>query len=367
METIKILHINSSIGINSGVMNVIMNYYRFINKDTIRFDFLYYIENEKNYKEEIKKNGGNYYYIVSPKKIISFRIKLDNFFKIHTEYKIIHLHDIFLAKIIYPIAKKYGIKLIIHAHSARWSNNKISGLRNKLMCINIEKYSDACFACSKAAGDFVYRKQKKYYLVKNAIDINKFSFNQIIREKIRKELQLDHKIVLGHVGRFSIEKNQIFLIEIMNKILNYNSNIVLLLVGDGPLRHKIEKSVNENNINNNVIFLGSSKNVFELYQAMDLFLLPSIYEGLPLVGVEAQISGLRCIMSSNVTNEVNLTDVTFLDLDNDIDKWVNIILEKIKMSRVENAQFIVEEKGFSIEQEAKKLYQKYIEILTSEL
>lgn len=108
MEKIKILHINSSIGINSGVMNIIMNYYRFINKDTIQFEFLYYIENKENYKEEIKKYGGNYYYILSPKKVISFIRELDNFFKAHTDYKIIHLHDIFLAKIIYPIAKKMG-------------------------------------------------------------------------------------------------------------------------------------------------------------------------------------------------------------------------------------------------------------------
>lgn len=139
----------------------------------------------------------------------------------------------------------------------------------------------------------------------------------------------------------------------MKKILNYNKNIVLLLVGDGPLRYKIEKSVKDSNINNNVIFVGSSKNVFDLYQAMDLFLLPSIYEGLPLVGVEAQISGLRCIMSSNVTNEVKLTDVTFLDLDNNIDKWVDIILEKTKIGRVKNAQFIVEKKDFLLSKKQK--------------
>lgn len=358
---IKILHINSSISTNSGVMSVIMNYYRHINTREVQFDFMYYIENQNDYKEEIKNYGGNYYLIETPKHLLKFKKDLDLFLKRHQgEYKIVHLHDIFLARFIYRILKNNGIdQLIVHCHSAKWSSHFFSGLRNRILCRHIDHYADQFFACSHAAGSFVYDKNVKYTVINNAIDIEKFQYVKEIRNQLREKMNLTDKIVIGHVGRFSIEKNHSFLIQIFKEVLNVEKNAVLLLIGEGELKKEMETMVKELKIEDKVIFLGNRKDVYLFYQVMDVFVLPSLYEGLPLVGVEAQISGLRCIMSNNVTQEVCLTDVSFLDLADNMDLWVKKIIEKSYEQRIDNSAEIVREKGFSITDEALKLQEKY--------
>lgn len=361
----KVLHVNSSISSNSGVMNVIMNYYRHIDRKKIQFDFLYYIEHENNYKKELDKLGSYYYLISSPKNILKFKDELSSFLVQHFgEYEIVHLHDIFLARIMYKIFKDHGIKkVIVHCHSAKWSNNLLSGIRNKLMCINLNKYADDFFACSRAAGNFVYKKDMEYTIVNNAIEIDRFVYSVQQRKKLRAEMKLDNKIVIGHVGRFSKEKNHKFLIEVFEEILKINKNSVLLLIGEGDLKEKIELNIKELDLENKVILLGNRKDVNLLYQVMDVFILPSIYEGLPLVGVEAQISGLRCVMSDVITNEVNLTDVSFLSLKTTKKDWAVKILEKANEGRIINSADMVKEKEFSICQEAEKLQKLYLNML----
>lgn len=363
---IKILHINSSISTNSGVMSVIMNYYRHIDTKKVQFDFMYYIENENNYKSEIKKIGGNYYFIDNPKKLFQFQKKLDVFLKKHHgEYKIIHLHDIFLARFIYKIAKNNGIEhFIVHCHSAKWSSHFFSGVRNKILCQHINCYADEFFACSNAAGTFVYNNKVHYSVINNAINVEKFKFVKELREQLREDMGLTNKIVIGHVGRFSKEKNHQFLIQIFKQILDKNKEAILLLIGEGELKNEIEMMTKALRIENNVVFLGNRKDVHMLYQIMDVFVLPSLYEGLPLVGVEAQINGLRCVMSENVTQEVQITDVSFLSLSENKEIWSETIIKKAYEERIIDSIDIVREKGFSIADEAQKLQERYENMLS---
>lgn len=363
---IRVLHINSSISTNSGVMNVVMNYYRRINRMKVQFDFMYYIENKNNYKLEIQSLGGNYYFINSPKHLFQFQKELDGFLKKNKgKYKIIHLHDIFLAKFIYKIAKNNGIEhLIVHSHSAKWSSHFLSGIRNKILCQHIDQYADDFFACSNAAGTFVYNNKIQYSIINNAIDVDKFKYVEELRSQLREKMNLSNKMVIGHVGRFSKEKNHRFLIQIFKKLLDKNKEAVLLLIGEGELKEEIEMMTKKLKIEDKVIFLGNRKNVCLYYQIMDVFVLPSLYEGLPLVGVEAQINGLRCVMSKNVTREIALTDVSFLKLSEDIDLWVEKIVEKAYKKRIDNSADIVRKKGFSIFDEAQKLQEKYEHMLS---
>lgn len=156
----------------------------------------------------------------------------------------------------------------------------------------------------------------------------------------------------------------VFLIQVFKKILDRNKDAVLMFVGEGKLKNEIEMMTKNLGIEDNVIFLGNRKDVYLYYQIMDVFVLPSLYEGLPLVGIEAQINGLRCVMSENVTSEVCLTDVSFLSLSDDKDLWAEKIIEKACEKRIENSVDIVRKKGFSITDEAKKLQEKYESILS---
>lgn len=362
---IKILHINSSISVNSGVAGIIMNYYKHIDKSLIQFDFLYFLESENNFENQINEFGGHAYKIGNPKNILKFINELKEFMNKHkNEYDIVEIHVVYLAKLIYSTLKKSGIKkVILHAHATKWSEKKISAIRNKLMCINLKKYSDVFFACSDAAGKFVYGNDASFTIINNAIDTKRFKFSQIIRNQVRHDLHIEDKVVVGHVGRFCQQKNHIFLINIFLNILKKNPESILILIGEGPLQEEIISLVKENNIERNVIFLGNQKHVEIYYNAMDVFVLPSLYEGLPLVGVEAQINGLRCVMSKEITNEVNITDVSFLELKDDVDKWADLILRKASSPRIEDAISIVKRKGFSIDEETKKLENTYHNLL----
>lgn len=365
---IKVLHINSTIYINSGVMSVIMNYYKNIDKNKVQFDFLYFKKMPTNvltYEETIKKNGGKIFECTNLKNIYLFNKTLEKILK-ENNYNIVHIHDPFILKfVINTIRKHKNIKIIIHSHATKWSDKKISALRNALLCFNNYKHADCLFACSNAAGKFMFR-EKDFYILNNAIDIAKFKYNDKKRKRIRNELNIDNKIVLGHVGNFNRQKNHEFIINLLEKILLKNKNIVLLLIGDGILRGYIEKMVEEKGLDDNVLFLGKKENVQDYYSAMDIFILPSLYEGLPMVGVEAQCSGLPILFSNSITKEAGLTNYKFIDLKLGTKKWKEEF-ENVKLPSKEErikATSIVSEKNFDIKTEANKLLEKYERILS---
>ena len=191
----------------------------------------------------------------------------------------------------------------------------------------------------------------------------KFIFDEEKRVKLRKEYNLENKFVIGNVARFMKQKNHIFMLELFKVILNKNPNSVLMFFGDGELQNEIKQKAKDLGIEKSVMFMGNVENVNEMYQVMDVFLLPSLFEGLPVVGIEAQTSGLKCFMSDTITNEVSITEnVEFLSLKNDsLEKWADKILENIDYERKNMSKEIITA-GYSIKEEAKKLQDIYLKM-----
>ena len=348
---IRILHIVGSISTISGVMNFIMNYYKLIDKEKVQFDFLYFIDTEDNFNIEINKLGGNTYFVNKP--------SVKNILQTFKEFE-------YLVHFINHFCKKYNIKhLITHAHTTKYSDNPKNALRNRIMCFGLNNTATDLFACSKAAGEFYYGKKAvkggKVKIIPNAINLEKYKFNETIRNKLRKELNIENKFVIGHIGRMAPPKNQKFLLKIFREVKKEKNNAILLIIGDGPLRNEIEKEIDNLNIGDSVILLGVRNDVPELLMAMDVFVLPSLYEGLPVVCVEAQAAGLRCMLSDNITKEVDCGLCEFIPLDKSPSIWRQEILKKLVNNRNLTINKIINDK-FSIIQQSKILEKLYFEI-----
>lgn len=362
----RVLHFNSNISRNSGVLSVIMNYYRVINREHVQFDFMYFRESENSYDEEINKMGGYLYYICNPKSTLKFRKELKKFLGMHKgEYEIVHIHDSIFARFMYDILKKMGVKsVIIHSHATCFSDKKLSSIRNSILCHNIAKYGDSMFACSEAAGRFLF-KAESFYIMNNAISTEKYKYNCNVREEYRQKLNLLGKMVVGHVGAFVKQKNHTFILTIFSELLKIKANSILLLAGNGPLLNEIKEKAKEMRIDNHIIFLGKRKDVDFLYQAMDVFILPSLFEGLPMVGVESQCSGLPILMSKEITREAGIGEFIFMDLENSGREWAEEIIELYQKNNRDNQMSInkISDAGFNVDLEAKKLEEKYYELV----
>ena len=222
--------------------------------------------------------------------------------------------------------------------------------------------------CSELAGRWLFGDKAydsgKVYLLNNAIDLDKFKYNKSLRKEKRKELGIsDDTLVIGHIGRFVAQKNHTFLIDIFNELHKKNPSSLLLLVGQGPLMEEIKNKVKELKLNDSVRFLGQRNDVNELYQAFDVFCLPSLYEGLPVVGVEAQASGLLCILSNAMTKETKVLDITkFMSLNNTPREWADSILDDVKRYKIIDSSKEMRSKNFYIKEEAKKLEKYYLNL-----
>ena len=340
---IRVLHFVSTLSRGSGVMSVIMNYYRHIDRDKVQFDFLHFIACEDSYMEEIRELGGKIYCIDKPGSSFQSIKQLNSFFRLHAgEYTWLHNHEVYLTFLLRPIAKRYGLeKFIVHCHATKYSDKTLNAVRNRILCLPIRFMKVERFACSEAAGKFLYGekmlKAGKVFIMHNAIDCEKFRFRPEVRERLRKEMGLDGKFVIGHVGRFERQKNHEFLIEVFAECKKEIDSCILLLIGEGSLRAKIEKKVVEKGLKNSIIFLTKRNDMEYLYQVMDLFVLPSLYEGLPVSCLEAQVNGLECIVSRTVTDELKKQTIgsiiTMLPLEKKVWKQ-NIVSCKIRQTSI---------------------------------
>lgn len=361
----RVLHINSTIDANSGVMSVIMNYYRHIDKSKVQFDFLYFTESDfkyKTYENEIREMGGNVFFINDLKKVFAFNKKLSGILE-DNNYKTVQVHDPFVVCFIYHTLRKYGVEnIIVHSHATMWSDHKLNGIRNKILCLRLKSQMDYAFACSRAAGNFLY-KSKDFYVMNNAIELERYAYNEMKREKLRKDLQLNGKIVFGHVGNMCAQKNQLFLIDIFKEIVNLNQNSRLVIIGDGRLRQTIEKKIKEYQLDNYVLVMGKKNDVENYYQIMDCMILPSLFEGLPMVGVEAQCSGVPVLFSDKITQEIGTDFSAYLALNDSAEKWAKKALQlAINRYDRQECRYIMEKKGFDIVKEALKVENIYMEI-----
>ena len=348
-----------------GMESCIMNYYRHVDKNKIHFDFLCNWESMVCEKE-VKANGSKVYTI--PQKSRNYKAykrAMNTFFSEHAdEYDVFWYNTCTLTNIDYLIyAKRYGIKKrIIHAHNSGNETSMIRGILHYVNKIRLGRYATDFWSCSMAAAVYFFIKKQihsqKYRLINNAISTYNYKYDILIRNEVRKNLGLEDKYVIGHVGRFQYQKNHEFLIDIFYEYLKLDSRAVLMLVGQGEEEDAIRQKVINFGIEKSVLFMGVRTDVNRLLQAMDVFLLPSRFEGLPLVLIEAQTSGLRCLTTKNkVPYEVNVTgNVEFEELKENSIEWAHHIecMEKQPYDR-KSCLDLITDAGYDILKEAEKM------------
>ena len=329
MEPIRVLHVVGNMNAG-GLETLIMNWYRNIDREHIQFDFLTNTSQIGYYEKEILAMGGRVYHttFIDDKNIFKYRADVRRFFAEHREFSVVHGHHSALGSTYLKEAKRAGIPCrISHSHIASYSKT-VKGMVKHVLMRWYGKYATHHFACSMAAGRYMYGENSKFTVINNGIDTERFAFSADVRAQKRAELGLEEKCVLIHVGRFHDQKNHTFLVDIFNAVHSANKDAVLLLVGVGPLEDGIKAKVRELGLEESVRFMGNRSNVNELLCAADAFLFPSLYEGLPLTLVEAQTSGVPVVCSTAVTDETKLTEhYRALSLSAPVSEWAEAVLE----------------------------------------
>ena len=348
-----------------GAETMVMNYYRHIDRTKVQFDFLVHREQRGAYDDEIETLGGRIYRLcpIYPQNFARYKRDLRGFFQAHPEYKIIHSHMSELGYFAFREAEQQGVPVrICHAHNAP------HGFDAKMIVRTYFKkrmmpHLTHLFMCGEESGKWLYGEKNKsrFIMLNNAIDAASYTYDLSKREELRRQLGLADELVIGHVGRFNPQKNHPFLMDIFAALLKKESNAVLLLVGGGEGMSKMQEKVQELGIAEHVRFLGVRSDVADLMQAMDIFVLPSLYEGLPVTMVEAQAAGLPCIISDKVPPECILTDglVDVMPLSASPETWAEKILAKRAIPRTDRRAEIAAH-GFDITTEAVKLQEFYL-------
>ena len=353
--------------LGGGVESVVMNYYRHMDRTKIQFDFICDEDSKNIPYEEIEKMGGKVILIPPYQKVIKYHKELKKILK-NGNYKIVHSHINTLSVFSLFAAKCAGVPVrIAHSHSTTNKKEFKKNIMKQILRPFSKLFATDYMCCSELAGRWLFGNKEydkgKVYLLNNAIDVDKFKFDENIRNAKRQELNIDdNTLVIGHVGRFVEQKNHRFLIDVFNEVHKQKSNSVLLLVGQGPLMHEIKEKVKKLGLENYVLFLGQRNDTNELYQAMDLFVLPSLYEGLPVVGIEAQASGLLCLFSDKMTKETKATqNAEFINLDeSNVDIWTKQILDGFEIYKRKNVNEEIKSAGFDIKEQAKNLEKYYL-------
>ena len=355
--------------VGGGLESVVMNYYSNINRDKIQFDFICDTDSKYIPYEQIEKMGGRVIFIHPYQKVYKYKRYLKKVLK-QGNYKIVHSHMNTLSVFSLRAAKKAKVPIrIAHSHSTdnkkEWKKTLLKTLLKPFSKI----YPTDYFCCSELAGRYLFGDntydEGKVFLLNNAIDLDKFKYNEELRNLKRNQLSIDNDtLVIGHIGRFVAQKNHEFLIDIFNEIQIKKSNSILLLVGSGPLMDDIKQKVNNLGLQDKVKFLGQRDDVAELYQAFDVLLLPSLYEGLSVVAVEAQATGNLCVLSDSMTKETKvLDDTVFMSLEDSAIKWADCVLTNASKYKKHDTSKEMQNKGFDIKKEAINLENKYFELL----
>lgn len=355
---IRVLHIVTHME-RGGLETLLMNYYRAIDRSKLQFDFLVHRPTQAAYDAEILSAGGNIFRLpalnpFSP----AYRRALDTFFREHSDYRIVHCHLDCMSAIPLKYAKKHGIPVrIAHAHNSS-QDKDLKYLLKLLWKRAIPAYATDLFACGKLAGDWFFG-DRAYTILNNAIDVHSFSFRQEVRDRVRNALQIDDALVVGHVGRFCAVKNHTFILDVFSDLLKICPKANLLLIGDGPLRAAMEQKAADLGIAQNIAFLGLRADIPDLLQAMDVFIFPSLYEGLPVSLIEAQAAGLPCVVSDRISTECVQTPlVRQLPLDCDPDLWPTAVRQAAQTTRSDTA-VLLSEAGFDVHQNAHWLLDHY--------
>ncbi|CUO14421.1 GDP-mannose-dependent alpha-(1-6)-phosphatidylinositol monomannoside mannosyltransferase [Turicibacter sanguinis] len=310
-----------------GVETFFMTYYRKMNLEKYSFDFITVYDN-MIFSDEIKKNNGKIYKVTNFKKNpIKYRKEVTKIMK-EGKYDTVYVNMLSAANLLpIKIAKKNGIKNIIaHSHNSNTPKNIVKIGLHRLNKIKIKNYANKYIACSEKAGQWMYGDKINFTVLNNAVDIDKFSYNSDMKQELMKELKNDY--IVGHIGRFSEAKNQEFIIEIAKKVLEKDNKISFVLIGEGENKQKIKEKIQKENLEKKIFVLNSTTEVFKFYSVFDMFILPSRFEGLPIVGIEAQANGLPCVFSDKITKELKINDNIEFDSIENTASWVERILNK---------------------------------------
>lgn len=369
-ERILIWGMSENIG---GIETFIMNVYRNLDRKKVQFDFLCAHNCAKlAFEDEIISMGGRVFRIMYSEResFIKARTCLKKFFDDHNEIKGIHVHANFPYAFPLKYAKKAGIKIrIIHSHNSSEINKETNKIKNFIYAIRrkqvknqIKKYPTDYFACSDLAGKYMFNNIN-FRWIKNGIDLNNFAYKNSVREKYRFELGLGpNTTVIGFIGRYREQKNPLYMLDIFSEYAKMNEDSVLLMIGIGEMQKAIDNRINYLNIEDKVIQLGRREDTNNLYQAMDAFLLPSIYEGLPVVLVEAQTAGLECFVSNRITKQIAITDlIHYYSIDENPSFWAKKMKEEIKDKPRKEYEEQMRIKGFDMKTVAKELEKRYLE------
>lgn len=357
----KILVI-STVGFGyQGITNVIMNYTAQMNRKNLEINFCVFSSDNNSIKERLNLFG-KVIEIPNRKNVCSYSLSLNKILK--NKYDVVHIHGNSGTMVIETFLCQLNnvSKIIIHCHNTRTDHPIINCLFRRMAI----RQADVCLACSQDAGDFLYGK-RKYTVLNNAINLERFQYDEEVRKQYRRQLGINEEILIGHVGHATKQKNQDFLVNVFKEYNRLNSNSKLLLVSDGPLLDSIKEKVNLMGLQDNVIFTGNRSDVECVYQAMDILVFPSLWEGLPLVAIEAQVSGLPVLASKNVSVTAGCTDRFYsMDLELGEKQWaekIECILDECEKRKVlsEKEKQAIRNKGFDIKTEAAKLEYIYRE------
>lgn len=375
-EPVRVLHVLGGLSLG-GAESRVMDLYRFMDRDKVQFDFLIHrrdinaeVHQKHFYEQEVEALGGKVYAL--PKfmgyNYASYQRAVSAFFRAHHAFAVVQGHMTSTASIYLPEAKKAGVPVVCaHARSAGVDQG-MKGIMTKWLRRPLLQRADYCIACSREAGEAVFgakwSNSPKARLVPNAIDAGRFQYNVSVREKIRAELSLGDCYAIGHVGRFHYAKNHEFLLEIFaalhRNLEQKGKPCKLLLLGEGDGMAAAKAQAAELGVEKDVLFLGNRKDVEAYYQAFDLFLFPSRFEGLPGTVVEAQAAGLRCIISDRITTEVGISDlVHFHSLEDGAETWAREVEHSLVYERRDRCEEI-RKAGFDVREQARRLERFYL-------
>ncbi len=372
-KQIRILHVVGSLGIG-GIQSYLMDIYRHIDRNKIQFDFVIHIKTENNYVDEVQSLGGKVFYIdgdAFEKKAWRQYVNYWRcFFRNHSEYKIIHGHLRSTAAIYLMEAKKTGCYTIAHSHATS-NGYGISGIIKNILQYPTRYISDYCMGCSQQANDWMFGRRKARsktcIILRNGIDVKRFLFNEKERSETRTSLGIeDASFVIGTVGRLVEQKNQKLLIQAFSLAIQTRRDLMLLIIGDGPLRKQLYELTEKLGISNKVKFLGSRNDVDKLMQAFDLFATSSVNEGLGIAIIEAQAADLPVVVSPAIPQEAYITEKIRRMNDYSVDTWKNAMLNSIVTKRNDRSAEI-RKAGYDIHTIADELSEFYYAIYTGEI
>lgn len=381
-KPVRVLHVLGGLSLG-GAESRIMDLYRCIDREKVQFDFLVHqrmpggaekgdgmMRVPEFYDEEVEALGGKVY--ILPRFIgynyLQYKKAVRDFFRVYHDFAVVQGHMTSTASVYLPEAKRAGVPVVCaHARSAGVDKG-MKGLATRLLRLPLQKKADYCFACSREAGKSVFGagwiNSPKAYLFPNAVDAEKFRYNEAVRARLRMEMNIEDCAVVGHVGRFHYAKNHEFLLEIFaclhRSLGSAGKRCALVLLGEGDGMEKVKGQAKAMGISGDVFFMGNRKNVEEYYQAFDFFLFPSRYEGLPGTVVEAQAAGLRCLISDRITKEVGVSRlVCFESIDKPAAVWAEYVENHLSYQREDMCRRI-KEAGFDVKGQVEELERFYL-------